>query len=177
MSMEFLSATQLSVCYDDAQQARWWRNQLETVTRILISVAVNDAFRHWIYENPTHTRQQRYDKWIELNDRFGTSLVDWTGFETVRAAQWHAILHLFQVPFYYIEYGIAQLGALGLWLQSKESMPAALANYKKALAFGGSRPLPQLFEAAGLTFDFSEKTIQPLVQTVLSEWQKFTDHQ
>lgn len=177
MSMEFLAASQLSVCYDESQQGRWWRNQLETVVRILISVAVNDAFQHWIYENPTHSRTQRNEKWIELNDRFGSDRVDWTGFEKERASQWHAILHLFQVPFYYIEYGIAQLGALGLWQQSKEDMAVAISNYKKALSLGGSQPLPQLFAAADLKFDFSEKTIQPLAQTVLTQWEQLTDIQ
>ncbi len=172
MSMEFLAASQLSVCYDDSQQARWWRNQLETVVRILVSVAVNDAFQHWMYENPEHTATQRNEKWIELNDRFGGGLVDWTGFETSRAVQWHGILHLFQVPFYYIEYGIAQLGALGLWLQSQADMPAAINNYKKALTLGGSQPLPRLFEAADLTFDFSAKTIQPLAAILLEKWQQ-----
>ena len=171
MSMEFLSASQLSACYDEPQQARWWRQQLETVVRLLLSVAVNDAFQHWVYENPAHTGQQRVDMWVELNDRFGTGQVDWTGFEQARRLQWHAILHLFQVPFYYIEYGIAQLGAIGLWQQSQQDMATALANYKKALALGGSQPLPKLFEAAGLPFDFSATTIQPLAETVLRYWE------
>lgn len=174
MSMEFLAATQLSVCYDDSQQARWWRNQLETVVRILLSVAVNDAFQHWIYENPEHTVQQRNEKWIELNDRFGSGLVDWAGLETNRAAQWHGILHFFQVPFYYIEYGIAQLGALGLWLQSLKDLPGAINSYKQALSLGGSQPLPALFEAANLTFDFSEKTIKPLAGVLMEKWQQST---
>ena len=173
MSMELLAATQLSVCYDEAQQKRWWRIHLESmVMRGLISVAKIDAFQHWMYENPTHTRVQRNDKWTELSNRFGSDLVDWSGFEENLGAQWHVILHLFQVPFYYIEYGIAQLGAIGLWLHSKDDLAAAIAHYKKALALGGSQRLPALFEAAGLTFDFSEKTIQPMAQEVLSQWKK-----
>ena len=88
---------------------------------------------------------------------------------------WHRILHFFQVPFYYIEYGIAQLGALGIWLQSQKDMSRAITNYQKALHLGGSQPLPELFKAAGLEFDFSEKTIRPLADVVLKEWQHYSD--
>ena len=172
MSMELLVAPQLSVCYDEVQQARWWRGHLETVIRILISVAVNDAFQHWLYENPTHTAGQRADKWLEINDRFGCDLVDWSGLHTERAALWQRTPHFFQTPFYYIEYGIAQLGALGIWLQSKQDMPKAIANYKKALSLGGSQPLPELFATAELTFDFSEKTVRPLSEMLLAEWKR-----
>ncbi len=172
MSMELLVAPQLSVCYDEVQQARWWRGHLETVIRILISVAVNDAFQHWLYENPTHTAGQRADKWLEINDRFGCDLVDWSGLHTERAALWQRTPHFYQTPFYYIEYGIAQLGALGIWLQSKQDMPKAIANYKKALSLGGSQPLPELFAVAELTFDFSEKTIRPLSEMLLAEWKR-----
>ena len=174
MSMEFLAASQLSVCYNTAQQDRWWRHHLEMVVRVLTTVAVNDAFQHWMYENPQHTSQERQEKWIQINDRFGFGLVDWSGFETSRAVQWHRILHLFQCPFYYIEYGIAQLGALGIWLQSRHDMRRAIANYKKALILGGSKTLSQLFEAADLTFDFSKKTIEPLAEIVQEQWQQAT---
>ncbi len=95
--------------------------------------------------------------------------MDWSGLETEHEYRWHGQLHLFESPLYYIEYGIAQLGALGLWLQSKEDASRALANYRKALALGGSRPLPELFAAAGLEFDFSEKTIAPLIDAVVQE--------
>ena len=112
---------------------------------------------------PARSRQQQ---WVELNRRFGTGVEDWNGLEDYRASQWHRVLHFFQVPFYYIEYGIAQLGALGLWSQSRQDMGAAVEHYKTALALGGSRPLPELFAAAGLEFDFSEKTIQPLASYI-----------
>ena len=99
----------------------------------------------------------------------GGGLVDWSGLEREHEYRWHRQLHIFQDPLYYIEYGIAQLGALGPWLQSKEDTSKALANYRKALALGGSRPLPELFAAAGLEFDFSEKTIAPLIDAVGQE--------
>lgn len=97
-------------------------------------------------------------------------MLDWTGLHAEQASYWHRVLHFFQVPFYFIEYGIAQLGALGIWLQSKDDMALAVNHYKKALSLGGSRPLPELFETAGLPFDFSAKTIQPLADAIRREW-------
>lgn len=172
MSMELLAAAHLDVFYNPDRQRRWWRNMYEHVVRGLVYVAVGDAFQHWIYENPTHTVAQRRQQWTELRRRFETDIVDWSGFEEYRASQWHRILHFFQVPFYYIEYGIARLGALGIWLQSRQDMRRAVDHYKQALSLGGSRPLPKLFAAAGLEFDFSEKTIQPLTENLRSEWEK-----
>ncbi len=173
MSMEFLTAVAgLDIFYDSNEQQRWWRDKLESTVRSLLQVAVFDAFQHWLYETPSHTRQQRQQTWIALNERFGTGVEDWSGLEAYRESFWHRVLHFYQVPFYYIEYGIAQLGALGLWSQAKTDMAAAVGNYKRALALGGSRPLPELFAAAELEFDFSEKTIEPLAEMLCDEWRK-----
>ena len=101
-------------------------------------------------------------------DCFGGD-VDWSGHEQARANLWHRQLHIFLHPFYYVEYGIAQLGALQVWFNSKKDKARALAAYHRGLALGGSRPLPELFEAAGCRFDFSRQTVQPLVQLVQSE--------
>jgi oligoendopeptidase F len=101
-------------------------------------------------------------------DRFGSQL-DWTGFEDVRASRWQAQLHLFHAPFYYIEYGIAQLGALQLWLKAREDPQRALANYRTALGLGGTRSLPDLFNAAGIRFDFSARTLKPLMAALSEE--------
>lgn len=171
MSMELLSSLHLDVFYSGDAQKQWRRDNLEGIVRSLTRIALFDAFQHWLYENPSHTRIQRQNQWIKLNDRFSSDVENWTGIEDFRASYWHIVLHLFQFPFYYIEYGIAQLGALGIWLQSKQNAAQAIANYQKALALGGSKPLPELFEAAGLEFDFSEKTIQPLADVLLKEWQ------
>ncbi len=127
-----------------------------------------DAFQHWIYTHPEHTRAQRTDAWVNLMKRFGGD-VDWNGLELVRANLWHRQLHIFLHPFYYVEYGIAQLGALQVWANSRRSRPEALASYKKALALGGARPLPELFEAAGCRFDFTRKTVAPLVRLLQTE--------
>ena len=95
--------------------------------------------------------------------------VDWSGYEPVRESMWQRQLHLFHAPFYYIEYGIAQLGALQLWMKSREDTRRALSNYRAALKLGGTRPLPDLFNAAGIRFDFSDKTLQPLMQAIGDE--------
>ena len=98
--------------------------------------------------------------------------VDWTGLEQARASSWHRQLHIFLYPFYYIEYGIAQLGALRIWRESLTDRPAAVKAYRRALALGGSRPLPKLFEAAGAPFAFDESTIGPLMDAVRKEVEK-----
>jgi oligoendopeptidase F len=104
-------------------------------------------------------------------DRFGGD-VDWSGYEAARAHLWHRQLHIFLHPFYYIEYGIAQLGALQVWANSKRDKVTALADYKKSLALGGSRPLPELFQAAGCKFQFDAAAIRPLIQLTRSELAK-----
>ena len=104
-------------------------------------------------------------------DRFGGD-VDWSGFESARDCLWHRQLHIFIHPFYYIEYGIAQLGALQVWANSRRDKVKALADYKKSLALGGSRLLPELFEAAGCKFEFSAATIKPLIQLTREEMKK-----
>ena len=101
-------------------------------------------------------------------DRFAGD-VEWSGFENIRAHLWHRQLHIFLHPFYYIEYGIAQLGALQVWANSKKDRVSALNHYKSALALGGSRPLPELFKACGCEFDFSRQAVYPLIQLVSNE--------
>ena len=153
----------------DANRAR--RVHLEGIVGVFPWIAAVDAFQHWIYTHPNHTRAERAAAWLELMDRFGGD-VDWSGHEAVRANLWHRQLHIFLHPFYYIEYGIAQLGALQVWANSKRDKAKALGDYKKALALGGSRPLPELFQAAGCKFEFSAKTIQPIAKMLREELEK-----
>ena len=108
-------------------------------------------------------------------DRFGGD-VDWSGWGEARKNLWHRQLHIFIHPFYYIEYGIAQLGALQIWAHSRENRARALADYQHGLSLGGSRPLPELFAAAGCRFDFTASTIRPLMQLVESELKKLDSH-
>ena len=160
---------------DEVQLARARRHQIESAVSVLPWIATIDAFQHWIYANPTHTRDQRRAFWLTLDDRFGHA-VDWRGLETARANHWHRQKHIFDYPFYYIEYGIAQLGALGLWLISLEQgEKKAVELYTRALSLGGSRPLPDLFAAAGLKFDFGPGTVSRLVERVERELEKLPE--
>jgi oligoendopeptidase F len=168
MSMELFGADHLDVFYKDADHARAKRVHLEGIIRIFPWIAVIDSFQHWIYTHPGHAPAERTTEWLRLLDRFSSKL-DWTGFEDARASLWQRQLHLFHVPFYYIEYGIAQLGALQLWMKAKEDPQRALNNYRSALKLGGTRSLPDLFAAAGIQFDFSEKTLRPLMDAIRAE--------
>jgi oligoendopeptidase F len=171
MSMELLGNEFIEEFYssDDARRAR--RVHLEGVVGVFPWIATVDAFQHWIYTHPNHSREERRKAWLGLMDRFGGD-VDWSGRENARANLWHRQLHIFLHPFYYIEYGIAQLGALQVWANSKQDKAKALNDYKKSLTLGGSRPLPELFSAAGCQFEFSAKTIQPLAKVMREELAK-----
>ena len=167
MSMELLGNEFIEEFYSAADAKRARRVHLEGVVGVFPWIATVDAFQHWIYTHPDHTRAERTAAWLALMDRFGGD-VDWSGYESARANLWHRQLHIFLHPFYYIEYGIAQLGALQVWANSKRDPVKALHDYKKSLALGGSRPLPELFSAAGCRFEFSSRTIEPLT-TLLRE--------
>ncbi|HTH46616.1 MAG TPA: M3 family oligoendopeptidase [Candidatus Limnocylindria bacterium] len=168
MAMELLAAPHLDVFYSEAEAKRARRVHLEGIVGVFPWIATVDAFQHWLYTHPEHTRAERRAAWLALMDRFGGN-VDWTGCEAARANLWHKQLHIFLYPFYYVEYGIAQLGALQVWANSRRDQPQALAAYKAGLALGGSRPLPELFAAAGCRFDFSRETLKPLTELVRAE--------
>lgn len=166
MSMELLGMEHFDVFYGEGEDnTRARREQLEGTVPILAWIATIDRFQDWLYTHVGYSRDERTAEWRRLIDKFGTG-VDWTGHEAVRDARWQLQLHLFHVPFYYIEYGIAQLGALQLWMRSQDDPRAALANYRAGLSLGGTAPLPKLFTTAGLHFDFSNKTVGPLMSVV-----------
>jgi len=165
MGMELLAAPHLRMFYSEPDAKRAQRDHLEGIIKFFPWMATVDAFQHWIYTHPCHTRGERKAFWLSLMDRFG-GIEDWSGFEPARAQIWHRQLHIFEIPFYYVEYGIAQLGALQLWQASRRDLPSALDNYLKGLSLGGSRPLPELFQTSGLAFDFTDKTIAPLMRNV-----------
>ena len=143
--------------------------ELERVITIFPWIATIDKFQHWVYENPGHTEQERTEKWVEILNEFSSSEVDFSGLDDYRKSSWQRQLHLFEVPFYYIEYGIAQLGAIGLWMQFKKNKEQALNNYVNALSKGGTKTLPELYKAAGLEFNFSPDHIRDLMEFVKSE--------
>lgn len=168
MGMELLAMDHLDVFYQGEDLKRAKKEQLEGILGVFPWIATIDAFQHWIYLHPHHSREQRTRAWLDLLDRFG-GIESWAGYEAPREALWQRQLHLFGVPFYYIEYGIAQIGALQLWQNARRDRPEALRKYREALALGGSRPLPDLWAAAGLNFDFNARTLKPLIDAVLAE--------
>jgi oligoendopeptidase F len=173
MSMELFSMDHWELFFSNKNDlARAREHQLERVITIFPWIATIDKFQHWVYENPGHDPEERKEKWMEILNEFSSQSVDWSGLGQYREYGWQKQLHLFEVPFYYIEYGIAQLGAIGLWMQYKNNKEKALSNYMNALALGGTRTLPELYEAAGLKFNFSREHIRELMAFVSEEMEK-----
>ena len=162
MSMELMSQPDWGEFYSDEDARRAKLDDLEKIVCFLPWMATIDAFQHWVYANPEHTRQDRSEHWLELRRRFGPR-TDWSGFEELKETYWQSQLHLFQVPFYYIEYGIAQLGALQLWQHHRRDAADGLARYARALRLGNTKPLPELFGAAGLDLGFDEEHVASLI--------------
>ncbi|MDQ6763141.1 MAG: M3 family metallopeptidase, partial [Bacteroidota bacterium] len=173
MAMELFSMDHWEVFFDNKEDLkRAKEHQLERTITIFPWIAIIDKFQHWLYENPNHTTEERTHQWLEILNDFSDDVIDYKDLEKFREIGWQKQLHLFEVPFYYIEYGIAQLGAIGMWMQFKKNKEQALENYMKALALGGTKTLPQLYETAGLQFDFSEQNIKTLMDFVTEEMEK-----
>jgi oligoendopeptidase F len=170
MAMELFSMEHWDVFFSSKNDlSRAKLKELEKVITIFPWIATIDKFQHWIYENPAHTEEERTTSWMEILNEFTSSEVDFSGLEEYRKSSWQRQLHLFEVPFYYIEYGIAQLGAIGLWMQFKTNKEKALSNYINALSMGGTKTLPDLYKAAGLEFNFSPDHIKELMNFVKNE--------
>jgi oligoendopeptidase F len=173
MAMELLAAPYLGRerggFYGEADLRRARAEHLDLVLRLLAGVAMGDAFQTWIYTSGRgHDAAARDEAWRELGDRFDPG-IDWGGLDAERTAAWHATLHFFMVPFYFIEYGVAQLAALQIWRASLGDEAGALAAYRRALALGGTRPLPELYAAAGARLAFDAGTMAELVGAVEAE--------
>ena len=168
MSMELLGGEHLSAFYRPDEAARSKRDDLENIVTFLPWCATIDAFQHWIYTHPAHSQAEREACWLELHRRFG-GIESWEGYEPSLRSIWQRQLHLYEYPFYYIEYGIAQLGALSVWRNSRKDWRSAVEAYKRALALGGSRPLPELFEAAGVRFDFGPDNLSRIIESLQAE--------
>jgi oligoendopeptidase F len=170
MAMELFSMDYWDTFFDnEADLKRAKIHQLERVITIFPWIAIIDKFQHWVYQNPNHTIEQRNENWLQIINEFAIETIDYTGLEAYRATGWQKQLHLFEVPFYYIEYGIAQLGAIGLWKQFKQNKQQAINNYIAALKLGGTKTLPQLYAAAGLEFNVSPAYIKDLIAFVHTE--------
>jgi oligoendopeptidase F len=173
MAMELFSMDHWETFFSDAEELkRAKEHQLERVITIFPWIAIIDKFQHWIYEHPVHTAEERTAQWMAILAEYKDDVIDYSGLEAYRSNAWQRQLHLFEVPFYYIEYGIAQLGAIGIWMQYKQNKEQALDNYCNALALGGTKTLPQLYETAGLSFDFSPERIKVLMDFVNGELEK-----
>ena len=170
MAMELFSMENWEIYFKDPEDLRRAKiQQLEKVITIFPWIATIDKFQHWVYENPNHTVEERTENWYRITREFSSKKVNWTGLEMYHKNTWQKQLHLFEVPFYYIEYGIAQLGAIGLWKHFKQNKSTALEQYINALSLGGTKTLPELYAAAGLQFNFSGDYIKELMDFVESE--------
>ena len=175
MAMELFSMNHWESFFSDAADLnRAKEHQLERTITIFPWIAIIDKFQHWVYENPQHTIDERTTTWMSILKEFSTNSIDYTGLEAYREIGWQRQLHLFEVPFYYIEYGIAQLGAIGLWMQYQQDPKKALENYIKALSLGGTKTLPELYAAAGLKFDLSPSHIKTLMEFTNKEMDKIS---
>ena len=167
MSMELLTMEHWHLIYPDPEDlVRAKRDQLERVLTILSWVATIDAFQHSVHTQPEMSISERNAEWVRIHRRFSGSVVDWSGLEQERAMLWQKQLHLFEVPFYYIEYAIAQLGAIAVWRNYDADPQQAIAQYKAALSMGYTRTLPEIYAAAGVHFDLSTSYVQELIAFV-----------
>lgn len=173
MSMELISMDNWDVYFDNPEDLkRAKRDQLSDVLKTLPWVAVVDQFQHWIYTNPDHTDAQRRDAWVQIYSDFGGGFADWSGLDDARANMWQKQLHIFEVPFYYIEYGMAQLGAIAVWKNYKENPEKGLEQYLDALKLGYTKTIKEIYETAGIKFDFSAGYVKELAAFVKSELDK-----
>tara|TARA_B100001093_G_scaffold402401_1_gene390187 strand:- start:419 stop:2113 length:1695 start_codon:yes stop_codon:yes gene_type:complete len=170
MSMELISMDHWHVFFkDESSWKRARKEQLQGVLATLPWVAMVDEFQHWLYENSAHTHQERHNKWASISKRYGTGLVDWTSCEKYHKTAWQRQLHIYEVPFYYIEYGMAQLGAIAIWRNYKQNSEKALDDYDRALKLGYTKTIGEIYETAGIKFDFSAAYVKDLANFVKRE--------
>ncbi len=168
MSMELLAAPFLARgrggFYDEKDAARAVVEHLEGTICFWPYMAVVDAFQHWVYSHPADAREPGAcdAEWANLSARFLPGL-DWSGLDAIHATGWHRKLHIHTHPLYYVEYGLAQLGAMQVWRRALDDAPAALGAYRSALALGGTASLPQLFQTAGARFAFDASSLAEAV--------------
>ncbi len=170
MSMELLSYSGQDEFYKNPEDFKRAKEEhLEGIIKILPWIATIDKFQHWIYSNPTHTAEERKTYWMQLSKEFGTGMVNWNGYEHIQAYTWQKQLHLFEVPFYYIEYGMAQLGALAVWRNYIQNKTTAIEQYKSALSLGYTKTIGDIYKTAGIEFNFGAAYIKELMAFVKTE--------
>ncbi|MFM2564754.1 M3 family oligoendopeptidase [Bacillus sp. GX] len=170
MTMELFSMEYWDTFYENKEEFIEVKLEFfKDIVKYLPQMLIVDQFQHWMYENPNHTAKERNEKYLELHNTYQSNVVNIEGYENWVATGWLPVLHIFEIPFYYIEYAIAQLGALQMYKQYKENPKQALENYKKALSLGSSKSLTEVYEAAGIRFDFSGEIIKELMLFVEGE--------
>jgi len=175
MSMELISMDTWDEFYDDEQELnRAKKEQMQKVLDGLPWIAAIDRFQQWIYTKP-HTADERRAEWASIMSELGSSVVNWEGHEKAHLNIWQRQLHLYEVPFYYIEYGMAQLGAIAMWRSYKELGQKALDNYDAALKLGYTKSIGELYQTAGIEFNFSQKYVKELADFIKSELAKMDD--
>ncbi|PLX02803.1 MAG: M3 family oligoendopeptidase, partial [Marinilabiliales bacterium] len=170
MSMELLSMDYWDLFYkhpEDLKNAK--RKQLEGVISVLPWVAIIDKYQHWLYLNPDHSHKERLEYWDKVFGEFSTGTIAWDGLEKYRKNMWQKQLHIFEVPFYYIEYAMAQLGAVAIWRNYKQNKEQAIDQYEAALKLGYTTTIPEIYKTAGIAFDFSSGYVKELMEFVYSE--------
>lgn len=170
MSMELISMEHWDVFFknsDDLKRAK--KEQLDKSLKTLLWIATIDKFQHWVYLNPSHTIEERTNSWNDILAEFSSKVVDWTGFEDSKARMWQNQLHIFEVPFYYIEYGMAQLGAIAIWRNYKKNPEKSLNAYEAALRLGYTKSIPEIYKAAEIEFNFSQSYVKELADFVKKE--------
>jgi oligoendopeptidase F len=170
MAMELISMEHWDVYFDNEEDLKRAKiEHLEDLLSVLPWIATVDKFQHWIYENPKHTVAERTEEWVQIYNTFSDNVTDWSGYERFKAYSWHKQLHIFEVPFYYIEYGMAQLGAISVWRNYKADNKKGLEGYMKALRLGYTATISEIYEAANVKFDFSAEYISELMAFVKDE--------
>lgn len=173
MTMELLTMDHWHIFFSNEDELRRAKiTQLEHVLKVLPWIATIDQFQHWLYTHPEHTQEERRAKWTESFHAFTPGVLDYSSLEQYIENLWHKQLHLFEVPFYYIEYGFAQLGAIALWRQYREKPEKAVAAFTRAMRLGNTRSIREIYAEAGIRFDFSQEYVRELGAFVRGEMEK-----
>ncbi len=173
MTMELLAMEHWGTIFNNPEEERIAKlQQLERVITALPWIAQVDEFQQWVYTNHKATATERKDKWISLSKVYNPKIVDTKGSEFYTQSSWHRQLHIFELPFYYIEYGIAQLGAIAIWKNYRENPVETIERFNYALSLGYSKTIPEIYEAAGISFDFSAPYIQSIIGFLREEIEK-----
>ncbi|MCH7534824.1 MAG: hypothetical protein IH948_03615 [Bacteroidetes bacterium] len=173
MSMELISMEHWEIFFEDeGELERAKKEQLIQVLGTLPWVATIDRFQHWIYENPNHSNEEREAEWLKIMDELGSAQINWEGQEKAKANLWQKQLHLYEVPFYYIEYGMAQLGAIAMWKNYKENPTETLEQYKAGLSLGYTKSIGEIYATCGIKFSFTQEYVRELAEFVIDELEK-----